>query len=86
MEELKVVMSYADLLSWTACDVPDATRVELLRLPKDPQLNDRLALVACGPHAERVMAFLTHVMEQVQAAPVAAQPPGSQSHGPEPRI
>lgn len=87
MSEIKVVMSFADLLSWTQAPEDGATRVELLRLPKDPNLNDRVAFVICGPLTERLAEYIINGLAQLNQQPdVAAQQEDSQSRGPELRI
>lgn len=82
-------MTMYELLAGTNAPDNGDTRVELVELPKDPALNDRYALVVCGPLSEKIVDFLTWGLEQLGnpqvAASIAAQKNGTQSHGSESR-
>ena len=63
---LRVITTFPELLSVTAAPEDGGTRVKLFGLPRDNQLNDRLAFVICGPAAGRVAGFLVAALESIQ--------------------
>lgn len=73
---LRTVMSFPELLSTTRAPTDGSTRVDLIGLPRDPNLNDRLALVVCGPAAGPIINYLIKAMEAL-SGPAAETAPGT---------
>ena len=90
VNQLRMPLSFPELLSMTRGPIDGTTRVEMLGLPRDTNLNDRLALVVCGPGAGRLMNFLAGALETLrQPPPAPAADPSegpTQSDGPQPGV
>lgn len=80
---MKTATNMADLLRQTNSN-ETGNRIEVVELPRDVYLNNRYALVVCGPHADKIMAMLVQSMDQYfSRAPAPAVNDGPNASTPE---